>query len=212
MSTYTIAVPLFGYIIFFGSIKNGTYIFDIYQFSDANVTTSNLSSFINLKMTYVGLSIIGITTIVFRIVCPEEISVYRDKNNFVGNSINTTYADAYERTLYEVRKLRWFDFAVPGKEHLNSVEIHNKREPRSPISESKHIANLSRTDWIEKNFDGINEVYSVKFYTSDYSLIGIRYLLFLSYTTGFLVSLFPSLNILLPVANEVITYLRMELL
>lgn len=211
LSTFTIVVPLFGYLIFFGQINDWVYSIDISKIGSVDLQISGAPSFIKLKLTYVGLSIIGLTTIVFRIFCPKEIVSNRDQKEYVESSVVTTFPSALERLQTEVVVSRWYDFALPEKTDLSDISVISTSDSLATRGRASAGYQLGRSDWLDRNLNAINAIYSVNYDSENISRFFLRTMICLAYAIGFVLTLIPSLEVFFPLLSEVISYLRMEL-
>lgn len=210
-SGFTVIIPVFGYVIFYGSIKNGIYYFDFTNFSwDKGIAVSEFT-FIRLKLTYIGLSIIGFSTIVYRILCPKEVASHRNEATFIEASVANTHNAEYARTLKDMVRKRWYDIAIPERVEIQDIVVVGTRIRRSATHADIGDQPLRRSDWLEKNLDGLNAVYSTKYKTTDYSRLFTRYVIFTGFLAGFIITLIPSIQIFYPTLIEVIAFLEKEL-
>ena len=162
-SSFTIFIPLFGYLIFFGSFIGGIYTIDLANFGKFNIGTEYGFHFMKLKMTYTGLSIIGLSSIIFKIFCPKEISAYKDGREFIENAVATSYPDEIRRYRDEIANNFWYDSAVTGIDKCRGVELIETNISRA--AEIHGISNnpLPRADWLDKNLNSINSILDVKY-------------------------------------------------
>ncbi len=98
ISIVTVVVPIFGYIVFstnlsIAALANSLQVIESWGISPPDLGDNEL---IKLKMSYVGLSIVGLTTIAFQIICPPEIKSYTDVRQFSSESITVAYSDGVE--------------------------------------------------------------------------------------------------------------------
>lgn len=209
LSALTIAVTLFGYLIFFGSFSDGVYTFDFGDWSGVVMSTGQQHEFMRLKLTYVGLAIVGFTTIVFRICCPPEIAQFASESDFIESAISTSYDAAYARQLTEARdSMRWYDAAIPGRAELSAVEVSSSRSNSAPGGDRNRRIPHRRSDWLEKNLDGLNALFAVQYQTANYSLFVVRFILLLGFASGLLLTLIPSVQTFSTIFTEVIASLR----
>lgn len=208
-STFTIMVPLLGYLIFFGSLSEGTYSIDLKALGKHDVELGiNEFEFIRLKLTYVGLSIIGFTTIVFKMMCPKEVSVYRDDREYIENAIATAYPNSVDRLKAELSAPNALSSTILAMHTVSDLSFsHTDERPAARIARPDGARLMNREDWLNNNLNALNQLFSVKYDVEDYSFLILRTLILISYVIGFVLVLLPSFQIFGPIAREVIAYL-----
>lgn len=212
LSTITIAVPLIGYLIFFGNYTNGVYTIDVGVIGKYDIVYGEKFDFIRLKMTYVGLSIIGFATILFKIFCPNEVNSYKDERNYIESSISTSFTSEVHRKIDDINSWSWRKQFVEGIRNFSDDEVQEFNKSRAAKSTNPKGMKLNRSDWLEKNQDLLNEVYSITYKNKNASFIFARYAALLGYVLGFILILIPSLQIFYSVYVEVKDYVEMVLL
>jgi hypothetical protein len=212
LSTITIAVPLIGYLIFFGNYTNGVYTIDVGVIGKYDVVYGEKFDFIRLKMTYVGLSVVGFATILFRLFCPNEVSSYKDERNYVEDSISTSFTSEVHRKIDAINSWSWRRQFVEGIRDFSDDEVQEFNKSRAAKDISPEGMKLSRSDWLEKNQDLLNEVYSITYKSANASFIAARYATLIGYALGFILILVPSLQIFYSVYVEVKEYVETVLL
>jgi hypothetical protein len=202
LSAFTIVVPLFGYLIFFGEFSNGVFSIDFKNLIHLDVVYQGEIPLLRLKFTYVGLSLIGFTTIIFRVFCPKEISAYKDQRDYVESSTRTVYMQSLGRLRDDVVKGCWYSWMIPDVDAVSLAEIKNV---------SSHVGRgdftLQRSDWLEKNLDSINLVLSLTYQIRNLSKIPIRILIIAGYAVGFILTIIPSLMVFIPIVGQLIRFL-----
>jgi len=213
LSSLTVAIPLLGYLIFFGSYSNGVYQLDIKNLGSYEITFGEDFGFIRLKLTYVGLFIIGFTTIIFKVFCPAEVSNYRDDRGYVEHSIATSFPDEVQRYQDWVKQRFWYAFSLPVLDAARTAELINENTSKaSKIHNGGQKTPLERSEWLEKNLNAMNSIYSAGYQIKDHSNFLTRSFVLAGYLVGFLLTLLPSFQVFGEVLVETIVYLRMEFL
>lgn len=88
ISIATIIVPVFGFLIYSSNLtliglEQANEIGKRYGFELGEVSGDRL---LRLKMTYVGLSIVGYATIAFQVFCPKSVQSYKDEREYTLDS------------------------------------------------------------------------------------------------------------------------------
>lgn len=206
-SSATIVVPLLGYLIFFGSYTDGVYTFDFGKFSMGVSLASESGGLIRLKLTYAGLALFGFTTIVYRLFCPQEISAHRDQQTFVESSIAASYGALVKRSIDDLRNGVWYKFAIRDYDEVNELEIRETPTNAVALRHHDRPPPLDRADWLEKNLDALNVVFSLTYEVRDYSAFFIRAVIIIGYISGFVLVMVPSLEVFSFVWTDVRAYL-----
>ena len=212
LSTITIAVPLIGYLVFFGNYTNGIYTIDAGIIGKYDVVYGEKFDFIRLKMTYVGLSVVGFATILFKLFCPNEVSSYKDERNFIEDSISTSFTSEVHRKIENINAWSWRKKVTEGRRDFAGEEGEEFNKSRAARDVNRDGLKLSRSDWLEKNQGLLNEVYSITYKKANASFIFVRYVTLMGYATGFTLILIPSLQIFYSIYIEVKDYLGTVLL
>jgi hypothetical protein len=208
LSTFSVAVPLLGYLIFFGTLQGSTYSIDFGNLGSFEVNNSSEPNFMRLKLTYVGLSVIGITTIVFRIFCPVEISSSIDDKSYTEKFVATSYPQDIERVIEHLQQERWYDFALVKRRGINEVALVSSNTTYASVGRTSRDHPLGRNDWIDANLNHLNAVSASSYETTNYSMFVLRTSILLSYLVGFVLTMIPSIQVLCPQLLEVIAYLQ----
>lgn len=211
LSSFTIAVPLFGYLIFFGSYADGTYKIDFLRIGNLSFDVGGQFDFIKLKLTYVGLSVIGFTSIIFKIFCPNEVARYRDGREYVESSVATSHPNELEHQLLYIRSVPWYRFAIVDLEAARSRKIeHNDSSQARKAHNGGKSSELSREDWLDKNLNTMNSIYSTRYQIRNLSLFPLRTVILIGYLAGFWIALIPSAQVFSRVAQDAKVYLQKE--
>jgi len=210
VSLISILVPIFGYVVFAADLTTIGYsaLLEYAESRGIQVDIDTPASFLRLKMTYVGLSIVGLTALAFKIVCPKTISVYEDAPEYAHSSISVAHEGAMESIKSELKKRPWFDDAVRNQGD-STIELKNSYEGASPTIRAriKDDARLRRTEWIEQNHDQLNKAFLTLYDRENYSLFVFRILVFLGFAVGYVITLLPGLQMLDQPLKEVFGYL-----
>jgi hypothetical protein len=207
-SSWTMAVPFLGYLILLGSISGTTYTLDVANIDYGNVIDVNNVSFMRLKVTYLGLSLVGFATIIFRLICPANVSKHKDRDDYIQSAAVSTFPDELDRGLTEIQQPVWYDRYIDGKEACRDVKLYHTSDiVAARMHNGGNQPFLDRDDWLRKNVNSINAIHYLKYELLNYSMIIIRYIIFLMFTAGFCLTLIPSLAIFKDVALNVITSL-----
>lgn len=198
LSTITILVPFIGYVIFFGNFQGTTFSIDFLSLHQ-DLTVPQSEAFINIRMTYVGLSIVGFSTIIYKIMCPEAVSAYRSKREYILAMVDVTFS-AHALSINEnLQERQWFTFAVDRRIKPEVVQLTEVDSTMATTARNKGSARfLERTEWLEANLNALNYIFSRNYEQSDVSLFGVRAVVFAGYATGFIVLLIPSLSVFIP--------------
>jgi hypothetical protein len=206
LSTITVVVPFLGYLIFFGSFQGSTYTIDFFTLN-AEISVSDSDSFIRLKLTYVGLSIIGFSTIIYKIVCPGEVAIYKSMREYIQASIEVTFPSHARTMISDISKKRWYDFAINkriGHEDVEIVDVDGSHAIK--YRNGGQERSLERTEWLEANQNALNYIFSRKYEQADASGILARCIVSAGYVVGFVLLLIPSVTIFWPQFLVVIEY------
>lgn len=209
LSTATIVVPFFGYLILFSAYS--TYIFStpIGNILEFSVQTDPPYSFLNVKYTYIGLSLVGFATIFFRLLCPPEISNYRDPRDYINNSLDTMHHYSAQELALRAKQPYWYDFCIPFKKDAAGVAIDNHRRRTITREQSDGGTQLMWEDWLERNRIALNTLLELNYNISNYSLILFRTIIIVLYAMGFTFTLIPSIKIFIPVLQQIISSIQM---
>jgi hypothetical protein len=201
-------VPFLGYVILLGSISGTTYSIDLSNVGLGTVESSPNGSFMRLKITFIGLSIIGFSTIFFRLICPREVSKYRDREDYIISACQSTYPEEAHRKKSRIQTAFWYDKFIDGCEASRNVELTDDNLTRAArIHHEGGVPPLNREDWLDKNINSLNAIHSFEYEMMNYSLIGVRYPIFLFFSIGFILTLVPSVQIFIMVLKDVIASL-----
>lgn len=206
-STWTMIVPFLGYLILLGSISGSTYSIDLSSIGVGDTATDTNGSFLRLKITYIGLSIIGYATILFRIACPSEISNSKDMDEYILAAPTISFPDDAKRKLERIQKKFWYERYIEGCGEARAVALHEENRTRAALLHSDGEApSLDRDDWLNKNINSLNAISYLCYEIANYSKIPVRYLIFLMYFVGFIATLVPSVQIFIGVLRNIIFY------
>lgn len=209
LSTLTIIVPFLGYLIFFGSFQGSTFSIDFLALN-AEVSVSESESFIRLKLTYVGLSIIGFATMLYKITCPSEVALYKSMRDYIQASVDVTFPSHARGLKSELSKKRWYDFAIDARIPAQEVEIVDVDGSRSTRQRTAgQDRSLERSEWLEANQNALNYLFSRKYEQADASGILARVIVSVGYAAGFILLLIPSITIFWPRFIDVVEYVRL---
>lgn len=198
LSTITILVPFIGYVIFFGNFQGTTFSIDFLSLHQ-NLTVPQSVAFINIRMTYVGLSIIGFSTIIYKIMCPEAVSSYRSKREYILAMVDVTFSTNARFINENLQKRQWYTFAVDRRIRSEKVELTEVDSTMATTARNKGLSrSLERTEWLEANLNALNYIFSRNYEQSDVSLFGVRAMVFSGYAVGFITLLIPSLSVFIP--------------
>lgn len=198
LSTLTIAVPFLGYLMFFGSFQGSTYTIDFFALN-AEIGVLESDSFIRLKLTYVGLSIIGFSTMVYKIVCPSEVAIYKSAREYIHSSIEVTFPSHAQTMISDISERRWYDFAINKRitpQNITIVDVDGSPATRQRTGGQDR--SLERTEWLEANQNALNYIFSRKYEQSDASRMLARCIVSFGYIVGFILLLIPSVTIFWP--------------
>lgn len=198
LSTLTVAVPFLGYLIFFGSFQGSTYTIDFFTLN-AEISVSDSDSFVRLKLTYVGLSIIGFSTIIYKILCPGEVAIYKSVREYIQASIEVTFPSHARAINSDISAKRWYDFAINKRIAHQDIEIVDVDGSRATkLRTAGQDRSLERTEWLEANQNALNYIFSRKYEQSDASGIIARCIVSTGYLVGFILLIIPSITIFWP--------------
>lgn len=209
LSTITIAIPLIGYVIIFSDFTYSLFHSIEARVSGAAVSLDPAGYLVNLKYTYVGLSLIGIATILYRMLCPAEISNYRDDRDYINSSLQIMHEDRAEFLRQAAERPHWYDFVVPFKAKAAEITLENFAANPSAVGRRGPDARMRREDWLERNYNRLTLILEVHFSTQNYSQFFTRSTIALLYVFGFLAAIMPSAKIFLSVSADVISLLKM---
>lgn len=206
LSTLTVVVPFLGYLIFFGSFQGSTFTIDFFALN-TEIGVSESDSFIRLKLTYVGLSIIGFSTMIYKILCPSEVAIYKSMREYIQASIDVTFPSHARATITDISQKRWYDFAINKRLAYQDVEIVDVDGSRATKQRTGgQDRSLERTEWLEANQNALNYIFSRKYEQSDASGIVARIIVSVGYAAGFVLLLIPSVTIFWPRFLDVLGY------
>ena len=210
VSIVTVVVPIFGYVLLsanfsVAAIASGLEVLDTWGIQPPNLGGDGL---IRLKMSYVGLSIVGLTTIAFQIACPAEIKAYVDNNDFTLQSINVAYSDALAALADRLNKGRWYHELI-HPDISSKVNFKDSYQGKNPSVKARISvdAQLNRGVWLDKNTDHLNKAFYLAYEWQNYSLMLLRWIILLGFTTGYLLTLVPSLYMLSGPLTDVFRHL-----
>ena len=146
----------------------------------------------------------------FRIFCPKEIVSYKDQKDHVESSVATAYPSAVVRLQERLSSKKWYDFALPEKSNLESIAVVSTTDSLAARGRAKAGHVLGRSDWLDRNMNGLNAIFSVNYDCENLSRFGLRTIVCLGYVVGFLLTMIPSLEVFFPLFQEVISYLERE--
>ena len=213
ISVVTILVPVFGYLVFSTNLglvaasKAADYITSW----GIDMRSFETSSLIKLKLSYVGLSLVGYSTILFQIFCPPPIQKYDDERDFVLKSISVSHVDDLERLSSEIKRGVWYQHWV-DKSQAPELFIKSTYQGASPSMTARtktvdgKMETLARSPWLEQNLDQLNKGYATSYQRSDFSRLILRLPIFFGFLIGYGVAVTPSLQMLGPYLSEVFYY------
>jgi hypothetical protein len=201
-------VPFLGYIILLGSISGTVYSIDLSAIGIGEVSAGANGGLRRLKMTYLGLSIIGYATILFRLACPSEISKSKDLEDYILSAPSTSFPDDAKRKLDYIKQKFWYEKHIDGADSSRAVSLLD--EGRNTASRMHHDGQkppLDRDDWLNKNINSLNSINYMVYEIKNYSKLPVRYVIFILYSIGFITTLIPSFEIFFSVFINTISYL-----
>lgn len=214
ISLFTILVPILGYLVFTSNLTL-IGIERVLIFAEKwgmDIDTLGDDGLIRLKMTYVGLSIVGLSTLAFQILCPKTIKTYADAREFTLTSISVSHNDGIEHISDRLNKGVWYQF-FSNENGNNSVSFKDAYEGAAPnvMARVTVDATLKRSPWLELNTDQLNKAYLILYEWENLSLVVVRSLLLVGFAVGYGIALIPSLQILKEPAIEVYNYISILL-
>jgi hypothetical protein len=211
VSLISILVPVFGYLIFAADFFSIGYAaaLDFAESKGVELQIDLPTNFLRVKMTYVGLSIVGLTALLFKITCPKNISVYEDGTDFALKSIEIAHEGSMDRIRKDLDRPVWYQKALETYDG-STIELKNHYEGslasvRARVGDQ---ARLKRSEWIEQNLDQLNKGFLMKYERVNFSLFALRAIIFVGFALGYFITLVPGLQMLGPPFVEVITYLK----
>lgn len=210
VSLFTIIVPIFGYLIFTSNLAliGVEQVLDFASRWGADLNSVTQESLIRLKMSYVGLSLVGFSTIVFQIFCPKSIKGYRDSRDFTLTAISVAHHSGLINLQEKLSKKVWYRYAVTenGDDSLNFNKSYVGTNP-SVRARATEDSILKRSEWLEQNTDQMNKAFLTAYELDNLSLLAIRLPLVLGFTSGYILSVIPSIQLLWPPTKDVFHHL-----
>jgi hypothetical protein len=207
-SSWTMVVPFLGYLILLGSINDLTYSLDLTSLGLGQVAAESSPGFMRMKLTFLGLSLVGFATITFRLSCPGEIAKYRDREHYILEAAKSSFPDEAKRKLQRVRRKVWYQASIEGLDEARAVDIVESNQSTAAKMHSGGTApSLDRESWLDKNLNALNAVHSAEYEIASYSKLPLRHAIFLVYAIGFILTLYPSLQVFWLVLKDVIAAL-----
>lgn len=211
VSLISILVPVFGYIVFAADLFSIGYAaaLDFAASKGVELQIDAPINFLRLKMTYVGLSVVGLTALVFKVSCPKTISVYKDGTDFALQSIEVAHEGSMDRIRSDLAKPVWYQNSLESYDGTE-IELKNNYEGSSPSIKARidKRARLKRSEWLEQNLDQLNKAFLMIYERDNFSLFPLRILILLGFAIGYAITLIPGLQMLVPTLSEVFTYLK----
>lgn len=209
LSTLSIAVPFLGYFIFFGSFQGTTYTLDFMSLS-TKIHIPESDAFIRLKLTYVGLSMVGFSTMIYKMFCPREVAIYKSMREYIQASLEITFPAHAVKIRDEILKGKWYNFALekPLSSAREDIQLaHTDGTIATKMRSGGKARSLERTEWIESNQNSLNYIFSKRYEQADASVVGARYIIFSGYVGGFVFLLIPSVTVFIPQLFAVSEYI-----
>ena len=202
----TIFVPVIGYMILLND-----YVVEYLSLSDkllSNTLTKETDwpsigdTFGRLRLIYLGLVSVGIASFIFKIRCPSEILRHRNEYDYIHAELAVMTS---ERFLAAKERLTQCPASIPNdlRLRINSVEDTELSETLMQVSATARTgqpAKLIWDDWINRNRRIMSEVLSVLYDIVNQSRVYWRSTIFGLYILGFLILLWPSLEIFMKIA------------
>ena len=205
-SIISILVPLLGYVLAALDVHP---LLTEALFPDTRDSESSLvkqDSYIRIQISYVGLTLVGLTTIIFQILCPAVIRSFSSEISYANETISSASEVTSEQFSKYLSKKPWYAACLQADE--SEVDFINSYKPQSPTTASRATANdrLNRTPWLEKNINSLNSASALKFQRENYKFLPMRFLIGLGFTVGYSLVLLPSLMFFWPHALEVLQW------
>ena len=193
----TIFIPIIGYLFIFNneftSYLNLLPIFgngaSSKEFGDLNLS--------RLICIYIGLSCIGIGSIIFTIVCPSEISDNADEHEFNLKEMDIMTPFRFELMRRKLSDLRPLGSVVLQAEvdRLMDVELSDSIGALGMRTPELQSRGLLWTDWLNKNKSNLSSIISVEYQLLDLSLGDARSAITVLYAIGVGFLLLPSTQV-----------------
>ena len=199
--------PFWDALFFFGSFQGTTYTINLFSLN-AQASVTEPDTFIRLKLTHVGLSIIGFATILFKLLCPNEVSIYQSIREYIQTSIEVSFTAQANSVNEDISEKRWYEFALDcrlAKQVVEIVDVDGSNGTRR--RNSGHDRPLERSEWLQANQNALNYIFTRKYEQADTSLIVARTFVALGFGIGFVLLLIPSVIIFWPRMVKVCSYL-----
>ncbi len=193
----TIFIPIIGYLFIFNQeivgyftlipkIGHGT--------SATELADLNLSRIICL---YVGLSCMGIGSIIFAIFCPSQIASNIDEHEFNIKEMDVMTPFRFDQIRERITSLRRLGAAPVQTEidRLTGVTLSDTlgaAEARAPELRGRGLA---WSDWLNRNKANLSSIISVQYNLLDRSKWFARLLITAFYSIGFFFLLLPSAQV-----------------
>ena len=206
MVSMTIFVPVIGYMILLNEDVVGYLSLSDELLSKSSVTESNWLSFSDtfgrLRLIYLGLVFVGIASFIFKIRCPSEILRHRNEYDYIHAELAVMTSERFSAA--KERLTQW-PASIPNDLRLrvNSVEDTELSETLmqvSAIARTGQPPKLIWDDWYNRNRRIMSEALSVLYDIVNQSRVYWRSTIFALYVLGFLILLWPSLEIFIRIA------------
>jgi len=196
-ATAATILPLIGYLLFFSEATiNFIEGFEqsLRQFIGVEKSEEHQGVLDNrkLRMMYVGLWSIGFATLMFKLLCPKIINDYLNEREYVENSIAVSNKSHFALIIQEINNDFSYSNQVNSISEARQVKIQNNIQSSS--GSARGSKELLRSDWLEKNSDGLSLVYRSKYEKDDLSMFYVRLFIGALYGVGLLTTLIPSIK------------------
>jgi hypothetical protein len=200
ISVVTILVPIFGYVIFSSSLGFTALTNALEIAADWGLTAPELKDggLLRLKMSYVGLSIVGYSTIAFQILCPGEVKAYSDSRAFTLDANSVAHDEGIQDIVNKLSEGVWYHSLLhPSMDTTVSISTHyDGSAPSIRAREKKDKPKLNRSVWFEKNLDQLNKAHQLIFDWKDHSWFPVRWLILAGFLCGYILTVIPSIQML----------------